>query len=172
MTLALDALDGDCDIPGAPGASARLRSLRVTVLDALRNHENGPFAREALLASGLISAGAKEARGLEWRRQIDVGMVPGMPAAARREAAKAGASNRAIRKFAMMWTAIAALLADDGPEVFLMGAAGGRQVRTRNGTGDRVEGRKPVTKGWKVPTLLIDANLNVRTSFVPGGPLT
>jgi hypothetical protein len=35
---------------------------------------------------------------------------------ARREAAIAGARNLIIRKLAMMWTAIGALLADDGPD--------------------------------------------------------
>ena len=47
---------------------------------------------------GLTAASADEARGLEWRRQIDVGMVPGMPAKDRREAAIACARNLIIRK--------------------------------------------------------------------------
>jgi putative DNA primase/helicase len=70
ITLSIDELDAACDVPGSPGASARLRSLRRIMTDVLRNQHNGPFKRTALLATGLTASSADEARGLEWRRKI------------------------------------------------------------------------------------------------------
>jgi putative DNA primase/helicase len=160
ITLALDTLDADCSVPFSPRATARLRFLRRTVLDTLRNLPNGPMQRDAMLATGLTPTSAAEARGLEWRRKIDVGMVPGMAADDRRKAAEAGAGNLAIRKLAMMWDAIGALLADDGPEA--SGWARLDDAASEHGTVRVIvlKGRKPVREGWKVPTLLIDANLD------------
>ena len=87
-------------------------------------------------------------------------MIPGMPATARREAAIAGARNLIIRKLAMMWTAIGALLADDGPD-----ASGWARTDDEGSEHGLVrvivlKGRKLVREGWRVPTLIIDANLN------------
>ncbi len=160
ITLALDTLDAGCDIPGDAEASARLRFLRLTVLDVLWDHLKGPIKRDAIRRTGLTSASADEARGLEWRRMVDVGMMPGMPAKARRQASETGASNLMVRKLALLWTAIGALLTDDGPEA--SGWARLDDAASDHGTVRVIvlKGRKPIREGWRVPTLLIDANLN------------
>jgi putative DNA primase/helicase len=108
----------------------------------------------------LTSESAKEARGLEWRRKVDIGLLPGMTPKDRRLAAAAGAGNRTVRRTVMMWTALEALLAYGGPE-----ASG--WMRLDDATSDHgssrvlvLKGRKSVTQGWSVPTLLIDASLN------------
>ena len=60
----------------------------------------------------------------------------------------------------MIWTAIGALLADDGPD-----ASGWARTDDEGSEHGLVrvivlKGRKLVREGWRVPTLIIDANLN------------
>ena len=160
ITLALDALDKDDDISNDPGATARLRFLRQTILGTLRKLPNGAVPCGALRATGLTAESAGEAIALEWQRKIDISMFPGMTAQARRKAAEAGAGNHTIRRTVMMWTALGALLAHGGPEA--SGWARIDSAASEHGSARVIvlKGRKPIAKGWGVPTLLIDANLN------------
>jgi putative DNA primase/helicase len=170
ITLALDTLDTDATIFDAPGASERLRFLRRLVSGVLRDLPNGPLPRAALLATGLTSASAEEACGLEWRRKVDTGMLPGMAPDARRKAVEAGAGNRDILKLVMLWKALSALLADGGPDA--SGWARLDDAASEHGPVRvlALKGRKPIREGWRVPTLLIDANLDpdLVNPFWPG----
>jgi putative DNA primase/helicase len=159
VALALDALEGDATVPGAPVSGERLTFLRRRLLDALRSGPDGPLSRAALLAAGLTPESAREARTLEWRRRADIGIVPGIDPQQRTKLA-ASSPNAIISRLAMLWRAIEALLADGGPEA--SGWAALAEAKTDHGPVRvlRLKGREPIGEGWRVPALVIDANLN------------
>ena len=87
-------------------------------------------------------------------------MRPTLAGDERRKAApKIAERNRTIRRMGLFWHAVEALAADGGPQASgwaeLDREQDGRHVRML-----RLKGRKPVGKGWHVPTLHLDANLN------------
>jgi putative DNA primase/helicase len=159
ITLAVDALRADDALPGLDGQ--RLRYLRRLILAPLDAHADGPVQRAALRPGGMTADGAAEARTLEWRRKIDAKMHPAMTVSERKAAVRAAAGNRTIRRLAMFWRAIEALMADDGPAA--SGWAALAREDTKNGPTRvlHLKGRRPIRKGWQVPTLLIDATLNL-----------
>ncbi len=155
----LDLLEtGAATVPGNPMNTDRLRFLRQMVLYPLKKHEAGAVLRDRLVSAGLTPANAGEARAMEWQRKIDVGMVPGMPLAARKEAATAAATNRDVMRLAGFWKAAETLVADGGAE------ASGWITLDQDEEGARIvklKGRGEVTAGWQAPTLILDAILDL-----------
>jgi putative DNA primase/helicase len=150
---------GETAIENAVLAAVRLRFLRTRLADALDVHSDGPLTRAALLAADFTSSNADEARALEWQRKIDVEMWPGMPRMDRKEAAQAAKANNIIWRLALLWRAVAALVAPDGPEAsgwarLALDESEGGSVRVL-----RLKGRREVSERWRRPTLLIDAAL-------------
>jgi putative DNA primase/helicase len=141
----------------------RLDFLRRTASDVLRavDERDELILRDAMLDAGLTAGSAAEARALEWRCKIDVQMHPSMTQRERKEATRAAVGNRTIRRLAMFWRAMENLLQDDGPE-----ASGWARLAT-NDTKEgpvrvlRLKARKAVADGWQVPTMLLDATLNI-----------
>jgi putative DNA primase/helicase len=134
-----------------------LPSLRAIALDVLRAHDDGPILREKFLAAGLSEESATTALRLEWDRQVKPPeLVPGMSAEARRAAAAAARGNRLVLRLARFWRALRALLAEGGPE------ASGWLALGRADDGTRLvllKGRRDVAKGWRAPSLILDATL-------------
>jgi hypothetical protein len=146
-------------IPEANLATARLSFLRARLADVLDKHPDGPLARAALLAADFSVENSTDARALEWQRKIDVKMWPGMPRKDRKEAAKAAKANKTIWRLSLMWRAVAALVAPDGPS-----ASGWARLALADPEEGivrvlRLKGRREVAEGWRKPTLLIDATL-------------
>jgi Toprim domain len=104
---------------------------------------------------------AGEAVVLEWRRYITPEIWPGMPAEARREAARAAAGNRTIRRLTRLWEALKALARHGGPAA--SGWAALATVDTPDGAvrAVRLKGRRDLGTGWAgLPTLALDATMD------------
>ena len=161
VTLPLDALQAGDRVPGHPVNTDRLLFLRRLVLDALRPLPDGPIPRAPLLAAGLATQAAAEARRFEWMRKIPPDLNPGMSSRERKAAVALAAGNATIRHLAMLWLAIEDLLGDTGPD-----ASGWAALATEEGeTGPvrvlHLKGRRAVRGGWLAPTVLIDATLDM-----------
>ena len=157
--LSFDALHGLARVEGDLLATDRLRDLRRQAVALLRKAGDGPVQRAPFLAAGLTPDVAREARALEWRTKVQPKLSPGMSRDDRREAMRSALANRDLGRRATWWSALAALLADDGPEA--SGWAGLGMVDSEAGP-QRVLGlrhRLPLAKGWQVPTLLMDATM-------------
>jgi len=157
--LSLDALDGPARVEGDRLATDRLLDLRQRTVGVLRRMDDGPARRATFLAAGLTPDAAREARALEWRTKTQPSLSPGMSRADRREAMRGAVANRDLGRRAMWWSALAALLADDGPDASGWAAlgmvdeeAGPQRVLT-------LRHRRPLAKGWQAPTLLMDATM-------------
>ncbi len=139
----------------------RLTYLRNRLLDTLRPSADGPVTAEAVEASDLSLDNTREAYRLEWARFVDCGLHPGMTKAQRREAVGRAAVNATIPRLSSVWEAMTALLEDGGPS---RSGWASLAVQPSDDGPVRVlhlKGRRKVRKGWQVPTLLIDATMNI-----------
>jgi putative DNA primase/helicase len=161
ITLAVDALDADDEVPGDALASRRLRFLRQSALDVLRAAPDGPISREAFRATNVTAENAREARGLEWRRHRTDVLRPGMTRAQRAEAIETASINRSLSRLSMFWTAIEALLADGGPEASGWVSLGREDTEAGPVRALQLKDRADVRDGWQVPTLHLDATLRI-----------
>ena len=182
IALSLDTLDMDDTVHDDDFATERLRFLRRRIADVLRSEPDGPLRREAI-ARGMTAEGADEAFGYESRRLSQTAMVPGMDAVERKTILhRFGEHNGTIKRLMMFWTAVEALLrcAEDDPlaaqyradvsrkpavpvaPVELSGWASLGLVASKLGPVRALilMGRKAVGDGWRVPTLLLDADLD------------
>jgi Toprim domain len=163
ITLLLDVLARPDRIEGADGmlATDRLLYLRRLVLDVLQQITDGPLPRGALEHAGLTAGAAREASRLEWRTLIEVELSAAMKPAERREALAKASRNGDLGRRVMLWGALAALLADDGPA--LSGWASLCADSERQGADGKpvryleLKGRRTIGKAWHVPTLALDA---------------
>ena len=139
----------------------RLRSIHQLTHHALMQHPDGPLRREALLGAGLNNDTGRDGYALSWERVIEADIQPGMPAEDRRDAVRAVLQNKTAMRCARFFGTLRALLAEDGPE-----ASGWASLVTIEGEKGpirvvRLRGRRSVGKAWLVPTIHIDATLNV-----------
>ncbi len=139
----------------------RLEYLRNRLLDVLRPLADGPVSAEAVEMSDLTLDNVREAYRLEWRRFVDPGMHPGMTKTQRREAVHQAAVNATIPRLASVWEAVAALLEDGGPQRSGWAALAVQPTDDGPMRVLHLKGRRKVRKGWQVPTLLMDATMNV-----------
>ncbi|MDT7952392.1 MAG: toprim domain-containing protein [Acetobacteraceae bacterium] len=138
-------------------ASQRLASLRRLVLDALAELPDGPVPRDAFTASGMTADSARELLALEWRTLIEPKLPPGAAPAARAKALAEAARNADLGRRVMLAHALAALLAADGPQ-----ASGLTELRTAGSARElHLRARRELHGSWRVPTLLLDATLNM-----------
>jgi len=156
----LDPLPNDADL-GQGLSRQRLEYLRGRLVDVLRGLPDGPISAEAVMQSDLDLDNTREAYRLKWARFVDPGMHPAMSRAQRREAVMRAATNARIPRFASAWQAITALLEDGGPQ--RSGWAAMAMQPTDDGPVKvlHLKGRRLTRKGWQVPTLLIDATMNI-----------
>ncbi len=156
----LAPLPGDAEIAQSLSRQ-RLEYLRNRLLDVLRPAANGPVSAESLEASDLTLDNTREAYRLEWARFVDPGMHPAMTKAQRRAAVALAANNARIARFGSVWQAMTALLEDGGPQRSGWAALAMQQTDDGPVKVLHLKGRRPVRKGWLVPTLLIDATMNI-----------
>jgi len=160
LTLTLDALASE-NLGALNGVGRdRLRDLRRQLVTALDGMPDGPVQRVALQSCSLTVSSTAEGRGLEWERKSDL-LHPGQSRAERRKAIEALEENKTVARCAMVWGAMGALLASNGPEASGWLALGVEQTRDGPARVLHLKGRQDVADGWKVPTLLLDALLPV-----------
>ncbi len=136
----------------------RLHELRIMLAKAVHAAGDGPLQRALLLKGGMTAEMADEALTLERRRWR--GAVP-KPDATPAERKWAAAKARGVRHMMLLWTAVRELVRDGGPA-----ASGWAALATEAREGGhvrllRLKGRRAVHQSWAVPTLLLDANLNI-----------
>ena len=159
--IALGALEQDDAVAGDALASERLRFLRHRLLDAIRGLPDGPVPWSTIDAADITPATAGEAEMLEWRRRVDPAIYPGMPAAARKEAARAAVANKTIRRLVRLWDALKALTRPDGPAASGWAALATAETKEGPVRVIRLKGRRELGKGWAgLPTLVLDATLD------------
>lgn len=139
----------------------RLSFLRNQVFRALADHpDNIPLERDRLI--GAISAlNAKRAATMEYERKLDAGFHPDMNRFERDAAREAVIENMTIPRMSGVWNSLAFLVGPDGPA-----RSGNLKIvttKTKDGPVRQItnKGRHEVCKGWRVPTLLIDATLKI-----------
>ncbi|MGU3538895.1 hypothetical protein [Methylobacterium sp. A54F] len=137
-----------------------VESYRARLGQALRRQgELGGVHRQILVEGGLTVEGCTLAIAAEWRLKEKVPLWPGMPKAARQQAAKAAAGARHVRGFVALWEAARGLLYDEAIET-----SGRLYLEERDDGEGRVRvakarSIKAVAKQWRVPTLILDATL-------------
>ena len=139
----------------------RLRSIHQLTHQALMQHPDGPLRREVLLGAGLNLDTGRDGYALSWKRLVEADLQPGMLAEARRDAVRAVLQNKTAMRCARFFGTLRALLAEDGPE-----ASGWASLVTAEDEKGpvrvvRLRGRRNVGKSWLVPTIHIDATLNI-----------
>lgn len=134
----------------------RLRRAIGRLLDA---GGIGPLEREAIAAAGLNKDLCQQAVALEWKRfrQVPRGE---MDADQTDKFLRGAATNANVKLMVRLWSALADLAADDGPD------RSGRVSRWASDNGKvpdcfRVVGCERIDKAWRVPTLHIDASANM-----------
>ena len=174
VQISLDTFLQDEDVPGPPLTGQRLRFLRRRIHDELVRLPDGPLPRSAVMNADIRPEAANEARALEWMRKVDVGIYPNMSPRERKAAVSAAAINRTVARMASFWRAVEALARDDGPDASGWVALAVENTREGAVRLIRLKGCRPIGTGWDVPTLLIDAilQLNLVRPFWPGVELT
>lgn len=169
LDLSLEALRAPVSVPSEDttdgedaDATAQLNALHRQAAAALEATQERGAPRQAMIDAGITAANAAEAVALTWRRKLDAPIWPGMPKDDRKAAVEMVASNALIMRMARFWRAVEMLVADDGPQnsgwLTLATAetdAGPQRVV-------RLTGRRDVAPGFQVPTLLMDAILDIR----------
>ncbi len=147
---------------GTTDGAEELAYFRNVVLNEFRGLSDGPVPRETILEADLDERAATACRRAEFLQWVDPGMNPRMTPAQRKEAARAAAGNRTILRLAKLWSALAELVKDGGEQ--LSGWLTLATEETPDGTVRvlHMAGRKPIRKGWQVPTLVIDAALDMQ----------
>jgi putative DNA primase/helicase len=158
--LTLGALSRDVEVPNdLAGVDTQvLRNAHGVLADALPRLPLGSL-RKADIAALLLPETVAACRAISWNRIVPVSIHPGMTPAARREAMAQAPNNREAARLARIFAALEALVAENGPEA--SGWVGLAEVETPDGPVRmlRLRGRRPVAKGWQVPTIILDALL-------------
>lgn len=149
--------------PDVDDRSDLLNRARRKRLAAIEGAPGGWLLKSRLIAAGLTANEATQAKSLTQMLLVDPGLFPGMAPADRKAAVEASRGNRSIKHDSMLWDAIAEQLHPNGPE--LSGNAEIVDGDTEHGKARmiRLKGRKHIRKGWRVPTLVIDATFKLGT---------
>jgi putative DNA primase/helicase len=163
IALAVDAL-GHADARPGDATSPdwlTLQDYRTKARRILSGMTDGALPRDAFEAAAFTAADASDARKLELLRKLEPQMRPGMSKEQRRAIVKGAEQNRIMLLRARFWRALERLLADGGPV-----QSGWASLATTDGENGPVrelhlKARRSVKDGWQVPTLLIDALLDI-----------
>ena len=123
---------------------------------ALVEQGDGPLPADFLSDHALFRGDFVEARQLLFRAIVDPKMRPGMSIAQLKELGAAVALNKTVLRTLRLLKAVIALF--DAPDT----ASGHAEVTFHNNARCvRLKGRRDVGKEWHVPTILMDANLDI-----------
>jgi putative DNA primase/helicase len=138
-----------------------LHAVRKKLSDAFAKSPDGYLRRADLISAGLTAEDAATAGKLEWDRQVDNPMKPGMSRADRERAAEIAAINGQLPRFHAFWLAVRALLkgSDDitgrieiATKQTLNGASRVVLVRSRREFSEQIR---------KTPVLILDATADL-----------
>ena len=170
--LTLDEVGAQPALPGAKwlqDTAADIAENRRRLAAALRRQvETGGVRREHLVAEGLDADFCAKAYKAEWDLKPDPVMWPGMPASARRAAARLGAAAKRVHTYAATWDAARDLLHHEDPD-----AVSGRLFLVDEPTDEgvvravRTRGLRRIASAWREnsqtakakPTLIMDATM-------------
>ncbi|QGM96257.1 DUF7146 domain-containing protein [Methylocystis parvus] len=137
-----------CSQPVPPAMDGeRLRDIRGRLAWAVTRSPDGPLKRAALHAVGFDNETGPFAELQEWRRKQNEGNW------------RERIENASLHPLMLIWKAVADLMNRGGPE-----ASGRLAIVRRKEDGVRVlrvSGLASINEDWRVPTLLIDAVLDV-----------
>jgi putative DNA primase/helicase len=119
---------------------------------------DGPITKRDLMAAGMTAQDAA-AGILEWKRIVPTKLHPKSSARERDEARKSAEKNKTIPKLVMMWKAFELLLKTKDNEATSGWAAKAYDEDERPIL--KLKGRQDIRKGWQVPTLIMDATMDV-----------
>lgn len=136
--------------PGGPDGGQRLEDMRLILANALANEPNGPIRRAAIIGAGFESDAAHLARKLEFDRKVD---AKAEPVWQNRE------DNRSLGRMVSMWGGVTHAV--DNPDIEASGRLELAHNKETKARVIRVRGRKDIAAGWQVPTLLVDALLDI-----------
>ena len=97
------------------GSTNDLHSIRAKLLNALDVAPDGYLSKATLEQAGLTADDAALAGKLEWQRQVDFKMWPGMPRVDREQAAAIAAINGQLPRLHAFWTSVRGLLEGQEP---------------------------------------------------------
>lgn len=162
ITLSLESLRPNVSVPGDRQGidTARIRDVHQRVSTALCTLPDGPLRRDAMLAADIMDCTAADGVALTWRRKADPNLRPDMTPAARKAAVAEVAENATIMKLGRFFAALGKLVASDGPEASGWIALETQQTDAGPQRIIRLRGRRNVAKGWRVPTIHLDATLD------------
>jgi putative DNA primase/helicase len=136
-----------------------LRQFRRALGKLLDAGGIGPLERQAIAGAGLNREKCQQAVSLEWKRfrQVPRGELD---ADQTDSFLRGAATNANVKLMVRLWSALADLAADDGPD------RSGRVSRWASDNGKtpdcfRVVGCERIDKAWRVPTLHIDASADM-----------
>jgi len=140
---------------------AELMPARQKLAALIEAQELGPLSRQALIDSGLTEGDCIAAGAQEWQRLVDLNIWPGMPPSQRQKAIKAAQENSEIPRMARMWRLLAELVRRDDIE-----HSGRLRIAEKTDEGATYKGlqllwHEEIRKGWKAPTLHIDATMQL-----------
>ena len=158
-SLSLETLAREVTVPDDPLGTERLCFLGRRMFDALSRLPDGPIPRAVIVATGITSQSAAEARALEWRRKRDAKIFPGTRPEARKKAVQAVVVNKTIARLSLFWSAIENLMRPDGPVA--SGWAELTVTETKEGLVRTIDlkGRKDIDRAFRVPALILDATM-------------
>lgn len=146
IELPVDALRPGILPASEDAAGERLIDIRNRLAMGFDGEDNGPISREMLSLVFLDQDSANDAQRFEWRRKITDGPW------------RERDPNRSLGKMNLLWRAVAALADKSGP------IRSGWLTLANDREGARVIricGRSDVGEAWQVPTLLVDALLDL-----------
>lgn len=140
---------------------AELMPARQKLAAIIEAQELGPLSRQAVIDSGLTESECIAAGAQEWQRLLDLDVWPGMSPSLRQKAIKAAQENAEIPRMARMWRLLAELIRSDDIE-----HSGRLRIAEKTDEGATYKGlqllwHEEIRKGWKAPTLHIDATMRL-----------
>jgi len=116
-----------------------------------------------LIEAGLTESDCLSASGAEWLRFVEIDIYPGMMESLFKKAIKKAEINAELPRMSRMWTELAAVVAEGGPE--LSGRLSIENIKDEQAKTSyravRMRWISDIAEGWTAPALHIDATMRM-----------